>query len=203
MSDKPAEKLKLVDAAASSDPYDLEQLRVDPSTMEGTHVKKLLTTVPVRKPNKQEFVRVHPGVQYRETQAFIELKDDRETFAVDLRAVPELREECFFATLYTTITRGGVLFLWPVKVPSADGKILEWHSSAAMAAQHAMKAWVRVRANVALGAYEISESTSPNLPEPGFPEETPFRDLYRIAFNNTKIIRSLDHPVVRRLRGGE
>ena len=83
MSERP--DLKLIDAAASDDPYDLEQLRIDPSRCGGRQrSSKLLLTVPVRKPNKQDFVRVHPGPQYRETQAFIELKEDREIFAVDL-----------------------------------------------------------------------------------------------------------------------
>jgi hypothetical protein len=176
-------------------------LRVDPSAVEGAAVKKLMTTVPVRKPDKQWFIRVHPGVQYRETQAFIELKEERETFAVDLRAVPELAEECYLATLFTAINRAGVVFLWPVKVPGRDGKILEWHTSAALAAQCAMQDWIRVRANVSLGAYEITEATSVNIPDPVWPQ-LPFNGIYRIAFKD-KIIRSLDHPVVRRLLSGE
>ena len=89
---------EVVDAAASSDPLDLEKLRITPEMLETTGVKKLLTTVPVRKPIAQDFVRVQPEPQYRETLAFIELKDDRETYIVDLGAVPELQGECFFAT---------------------------------------------------------------------------------------------------------
>ena len=84
--------------------------------------------------------------------------DERETFVIDLNAVPELRNECFFATCFTAITRTGALFLWPVKVPASDGKALEWHTSAAVAAQHAMKGWVRVKANMGLGAYVIYEA---------------------------------------------
>ena len=88
---------------------------ITPEMLETTSVKKLLTTVPVRKPIDQDFVRVHPSPQYRETLAFIELKDDRETYIVDLGAVPELQGECFFATLFTAISRTGVLFMWPVQ----------------------------------------------------------------------------------------
>ena len=39
-------------------------------------------TVPVRKPNPQDWVRVHPGVNYRMEFAFIELKDDRELYLI-------------------------------------------------------------------------------------------------------------------------
>ena len=48
-----------------------------------------------------------------------------------------------------------VLFMWPVKIPAADGRTSEWNVSAATAAQHAMKGWVRVKSNMGLGAYEI------------------------------------------------
>ena len=135
MSDKP--ELKLIEAAASDDPFDLERLRLNPEMLEAASVKKLLTTVPVRKPLAQDFVRVRPEPHYRATLAFIELKDDRETYIVDLGAVPELAGECLFANLFTAITRTGVVFMWPVKIPAADGRISEWNVSAATAAQHA------------------------------------------------------------------
>ena len=134
---------EVVDAAASSDPLDLEKLRISPEMMEGTAVRKLLTAVPVRKPNGQDFVRCRREPQYRETLALIELREERETYVIDLNAVPDLRGEVFFATCFTAITRGGTLFLWPVKRPATDGKTLEWHTSAAMAAQYAMKGWIR------------------------------------------------------------
>ncbi|KRR02441.1 hypothetical protein CQ12_37725 [Bradyrhizobium jicamae] len=191
-------ELKLVEAAASDDPFDLNRLRLNPEMLEAISVTKLLTTVPVRKPLPQDFVRVRPEPQYRESLAFIELKDDRETFIVDLGAVPELGGECFFATLFTATTRTGVLFMWPVKIP-VDGRTSEWNVSAATAAQHAMKDWVRVKSNMSLGAYEIFEAQG-SIPDPIWPELS-FEEIIRIAFKD-KIIRSFDHPVVKRLCGG-
>src|SRR5215470_9753371 len=119
MTDKT--KLELIDNAVSSDPYDLAKLRVNPENLEGTNVKKLITTVPVRKPGNQDFIRIRPEPSYREILAFLELKDDREIYIVNLAAVPDLRAEVFIATLFTAITRTGVLFMWPVRVPAADG----------------------------------------------------------------------------------
>ena len=40
-------------------PFDPAALRLDQSYADTVGVKKLLTTVPVRKPNRQDFVRVH------------------------------------------------------------------------------------------------------------------------------------------------
>ena len=58
-------------------------LRLDQSVLETVGTRKLITTVPVRKPNQQEFFRVHPDPAYRLTPAaVIELKDERETYLV-------------------------------------------------------------------------------------------------------------------------
>ena len=53
MTDKP--DLKLIDAAASDDPYDLARLRINPEMLETTSVKKLLTTVPVTQAARSGF----------------------------------------------------------------------------------------------------------------------------------------------------
>ena len=90
--------------------------------------------------------------------------------------MPELQAECFFATLFIAISRTGVLFMWPVKVPASDGKTNEWHTSAATAAQRAMKSWVRVKSNMDLGAYEIFEAEG-SIPDPTWPDLS-FDEIY-------------------------
>jgi hypothetical protein len=148
------------EAATPNDPLDLANLRLDQNFVETAGVKKLLTTVPVRKPNPQDFVRVHPAPEYRSALALIELKDDRETYVLPPSIARELPGEYISAVLYTTINRQGVVHLWPVRLPAADGrKITEWYRSAAEAAELAMKRWVRVKANMSLGAYEVFEAS--------------------------------------------
>ena len=60
----------LVSSTASStavpDPFDLDSLRLNPSFLETSGVKKLITTVPTRRPSPQDFVRVHPSPKYRD-----------------------------------------------------------------------------------------------------------------------------------------
>jgi hypothetical protein len=180
-------------------PFDPESLRLDPSYAEKIGVRKLLTTVPVRKPNRQEFVSVHPDANYRlEPAAIIEVKSDNEIYLLSPSAAGELPGEFAPATLFTTINRQGVLFLWPIKLPGIDGKDNEWHRSAREAAQKAMAAWMRVTANKSLGAYELFEAMG-DLPEPEWPN-TPFPELLRIAFRDY-YVDSLDHPLIQRLRG--
>jgi hypothetical protein len=96
------------------DPFDPENLRLDQSFIETSGVKKLLTTVPVRKPNNQDYVRVHSGEDYRLTTAVIELKEDREVYLVQPSVAAQLPGECVTVTIYTGINRQGVTFLWPV-----------------------------------------------------------------------------------------
>ena len=57
----------------------------------------------------------------------------------------------------------------------------------------------RVKANMGLGAYEIFEAEG-SIPDPIWPELS-FDAILRIAFKD-RVVRSLDHPVVKRLRGG-
>jgi hypothetical protein len=188
------------DAPASPDPFDPAALRLSQDFAASMGVKKALLTVPVRKPDKSWFVRVHPDEAYRLQTAVIELKEDRETYLVAPALWPALAAESTFSSraLFTAINRQGVLFLWPIRLPGADGKVDEWSRTALDAADMAAKRWVRVTANLSLGAYEVFEATG-QLGEPSWPS-TPFGELLRIAFRD-RFISSLDHPVLRRLRG--
>src|SRR5262249_21745348 len=135
----------------SADPFDPENLRLNQSFTEAAGVKKLLTTVPVRKPKKQDYVRVHPGENYRADLAIIELEEDRESYLVTPNTAIDLQNEVRVKTLFTTINRQGVVFLWPVPVAAADARILEWHRSMREGAEMAMARWVRVQSNMNLG----------------------------------------------------
>jgi hypothetical protein len=186
------------DVASVPDPFDLSNLRLSQSFVETAGVKKLLKTVPVHKPNPQDFVRVHPNPEYRENFPVIELKDEREEYVITTALVPELVGEFVNKTLFTAINRQGVLFLWPVRLPDPEGKQMEWWRSAREAAELAMKQWIRTKANTSLGAYEMFVAESA-MSEPVWPEAT-YQELIRLAFRD-RLISSLDHPVIKRLRG--
>ena len=186
-------------ADPTPNPFDPAALRLDQSFADTVGVKKHLMTVPVRKPNRQDFVRVHPDPTYRLTPAaIIEIKEDREVYLVTPNMAQELPGEFTAATLFTAINRQGVLILWPVKLPGPDGKHNEWHRSAAEAAELAMKRWLRLTANMSLGAYEVFEATG-DLLEPEWPK-IPFTEILKIAFRD-RIVDRADHPLVQRLRG--
>jgi hypothetical protein len=181
------------------DPFNPAALRLDPSYAETVGVRRLLTTVPVRKPNRQEFFRVHSDPLYRLTPAaIIELKEDRETYLMTPAMAQQFPDEFAPATLFTAINRQGVLFLWPVKLPGPDGKQNVWHRSAAEAAELAMSKWFRLMANMSLGAYELFEATG-DWSDPVWPGLL-LPEILKIAFRD-HYIDSPDHPLIKRLLG--
>jgi len=187
-----------VSAAAAPDPFDIASLRLNPSFIETAGVKKLLTTVPVKRPSPQDFVRVHPAPEYRENFAMVDLKDDREEYLVLPTILPELTSEVVYKTVFTAVNRQGVVSLWPIRLPAPDDRKTEWPRSAREAAELAMTRWVRMKANMSLGAYEITVAESV-MADPVWPELS-FPELVRIGFRG-RIITRLDHPVIKRLRG--
>jgi hypothetical protein len=182
----------------ASDPLDLANLRLSQSFTETAGVKKLLKTVPVRKPKPQDWVRVHPDPEMRGNFPLIELKDEGEEYVIAGPLVTELVGEFASKTLYTTINRQGVVSLWPVRLPDPGGREMEWHRSAREAAELAMDRWVRCKANRSLGAYEIFQAEG-CIADPAWPDLT-FQEIIRIAFRD-RLINSLDHPVIKHLRG--
>ena len=180
------------------DPFDLDNLRLSQSFVEAAGVKKLLTTVPVRKPSPQDFIRTHADPAYRENFPIIELKDEREEYIVVADLVPELVGEFVTKTLFTAINRQGTVFFWPVRLPSPDGKDLDWWRSSREAAELAMTSWIRVRANMNIGAYDIFQAESV-ISDPDWPQ-LGFWELIKIAFRDHLVDR-IDHTVIKRLRG--
>jgi hypothetical protein len=119
------------------DPFDLAYLRLSQDFAAAVGVKKVLTTVPVRRPSPEWFVRTHPDPAYRLPTVLLELKEDREIYLVDRALWAALASERTVSTrlLTTAINRQGVVFLWPNRLPGPDGKIDAWGRSALEAAE--------------------------------------------------------------------
>ena len=181
------------------DPFDPAALRISQDFAASAGVEQVLATVPVRKPNRQDFVRVHPSEDYQLTTVVIELKEERESYLVTTDLRDGLVGEVVPVTLYLAANRQGVVFFWPCKLPDPSGRVNAWHESALEAAHLARDRWIRVSANMSLGAYQIFQATG-ELPDPEWPSES-LGELLKIAFKGGKLIDAVDHPVLKRLRG--
>jgi hypothetical protein len=126
------------------------------------------------------------------------LKEDRETYVVHASLHHELATDLVPKIIFPAITRQGVLFMWPVRLPDESGKHDAWNRSALEAAHLAMTGWVRVASNLPLGAYDVFQPKV-NLPEPKWPD-LDLQQMLAIAFNHY-FIDSLDHPRLRAIRG--
>lgn len=188
-----------LDAEAGPDPFDPANLRLPQDLSTALGVKKALLTLPVRRPAKEWFVRVHADPEYGLHSAFIELKESRELYLVAQHLWPALVDEATFVQkmLLLAVNRQGTPFFWPLRLPSTEGRSDTWSASALEAAQMAMHRWVRITPDISLGGYTLYHAEL--AVEPVWPELS-MRELLRIAFKD-RYIDTLDHPVLRQLRG--
>ena len=176
----------------------LAAIRLSPEAAATAGTSEVLRHVPVRKPSRTEFVRVHPDAEMQiATGVFVD-REECEVFFV----VPELRAELAGelkpVLLVTAITRQGVVLLWPVALPDESGRRNPWAETAREACELAKVSWVRLVADMSLGAYRIYQAEG-QLSDPVWPDK-PLPELLKLGFKD-RIIDSTDHPVVKRLRG--
>ena len=183
------------------DPFDVARLRLEPDDDAALGVRELLVSVPYRKPSKEQFIRVHRDAAYRCTGGLIELKDDdSECYWVDPSLWPYLADEPTFGKrlIVTGVTRQGSPFLWGLRLPGADGKVPVWVSIPLEAAKNAETKWTKLFWDQSQRRHRIKVSEH-LADEPTWPE-LPFPELLRLAFKD-RVISSLDHPILMRLRG--
>ena len=185
-------------AACAPDPFDPESLRLGQDFGASVGVRKVLTVVPVRKPNRHEFVRVRSGESWRLQTAIFEDRVSKEQYMVAQELWAELAGEVFPVCIFVTVNRQGDVFLWPTKLPTSDGRSNSWNESALAAANIAEERWVRIAANMPAGMYDTYEAAG-ELSDPVWPDLS-FRDLLSLAFKDRRIADS-KHPVLKSLRG--
>ena len=183
------------------DPFAPESLRLGQNYADALSVKKKLLTLPCRKPNRHEYVRVRPGEDWRLETAALEDKIHRETYLVDRSLWPELAGEVYPVALFLAVNRQTDYFLWPVKLPGPDGRPNHWNDSALGAARLAETTWVRIVANMGAGLYDVFEATG-ELSAPEWPQDLTFPDALKLAFRD-RFIDSPNHAILRRLQGAE
>ena len=178
---------------------DLEALKVTPEALSGGGgAREVLTQVPVRKPDRGEFIRIHPDPEMTLTTTVYTDKQTKETFLVPPDMRDALLGEARVVLLATGITRHHLVILWPVPLPDETGRDYPWWQAAREACELAKTSWVRLVPDMQLGTYRIYKAEG-ELSEPKWPDKT-LQDLLEIGFRG-RIIASEDHPVVKRLRG--
>ena len=183
-----------------ADPFDPANLRLSQDFLSTGGVKKHITTVPARKPTREEWLQVNASPAYALDTLVLELKDSRECYLIAPALQGELATEPTVTPrrLHLAVNRDGTPFIWPLRLPPADGRQDRWSESALEAAEAAKDNWVRLQADMGLGAY-VYFTPLGELPPPQWPD-MPFAQLLRLAFRSN-FIETRDHVVLRRLRG--
>ncbi len=175
---------------------DIAKLKINPNSS-NSNTRKILTNVPIRKPNKLTFNRTHPDENFRGDFGIVESPDDKKTYLVSPDVAAEI-SDVGKVRLTTTIDRQGNIFLWPLKIPNPEGRNENWSESALEAAELAQTKWIRIRANLSAGQYEIFEAEA-TIPEPEFPDKS-FAELLELAFCD-RVILNKNHPVIQKILG--
>ena len=187
--------------AVFNDLPDFDALRLPPSGQLIT--RRDCSTIPVRKPKKTEFFRVRPGDKWRIDLPLYEEEETSETYLVSQEYLGFLNEQGLIkrAKIYTVLVYGsGVLFLSPIGLPDANGKINSYNRSRAEAYLKAETEWVRIISNQNLGGYDIRIPES-KMPEPEWPAPpNSLNEMLAIAFKG-RYINTPDHPIINQLRG--
>ena len=164
-----------------------------------------ISSIPVRKPGKEKYFRVHPGKEFSIALQLLEIKDD-----LDLKGeyivhpTEDKNLDQFFRenkamikkkTIVLCEDTDGKHFVWPVAPPSSDNN---WHKTARKASDEAQSKWTRLQSNQRKGCYDVSTAKK-NTKEPNWPKEK-FDQILNTSFEG-KIVDSMDHPVVQYLKG--
>jgi len=181
--------------------FNFEALRL-PQNFDGlAGVRKVITVISIRKPHRQEFIRVRDGDEWIFPTFILEENGTRELYIVDVPIRELIPNELKPVMLYVGINREGVVFLIPAPIPNPDRRANQWHSSFLDAIGIAKKQWVRIASNMDANAYEcyVAEGV---LTEPTYPENLDMRKLLKLAFKD-RFIDSPEHPAIKRIRGAQ
>ena len=187
------------------DPFDPAQFRA-PNTLDGSGdgIRREFTQIRIGKPKKSSFFRSHADPAYRLPVNIIEYDSGmmKEEFLVMPTVTEALVEETKPKLLVLCVDKMGIPFLWLAPRQAEDGfqRTNLWNTSALEALKLSETKWVRMSANMAEGAYTIHTSSSDSAPD--WPD-LQLNELIKLGFGEERVIRDMNHPVVKRLLGYE
>ena len=123
--------------------WDLAALRLDQNFESIIGVQQVLTSVRARKPNNQEWFRVHPSKDMRLQSTVLRLKEEGEDYLIHRDLREALWDEIQPVMIFTAINRDGAVFIWPVRLPRGDGRTDQFMETDLVAAKKAEQKWTR------------------------------------------------------------
>ena len=91
--------------------------------------QKVIIRLSVNKPHKEEFVRCHPGEEYRISCGIYEPKDEERTYLIAPDIAHLFGTSVKHVSLRLGMNRQGKAFLWPVPLPPEEGREHQYHQT--------------------------------------------------------------------------
>ena len=191
-----------IDKNQNNEKINWKALASDMSYVDDSTEIEEISSIPVRKPGKEKFFRVHPCDEYSITLQLLEITDDRNLNGHYVVLPTEDKNlDQFFRenkdmikkkTIVLCEDTAGKHFVWVVAPPSSD---YLWHKSARKASDEARRKWTRIQPDS--NCYKVTTIDNPN--KPNWPKEQ-FDQILDTSFEG-KIIESMEHRVVKYLKG--
>lgn len=160
--------------------------------------RKLRTLVTYGKLPPEKYIRVRPKAEADYPCLLLQAKKPSDQYLVAESLHSVLQEHVRNAFIRMAVDRDGEPYLVSEIAADSGAKLHRWNASWNMALKIAESRWVRVKANLATGTYEVFAATD-DLATPRWPEES-IEELVEMAFNG-RVISDADHPVVNRVLG--
>jgi hypothetical protein len=187
--------------ATAPDPFDLRSAIVNQDYLKRAASSEVEQALKIRPPNKREFFRAFPHyVPFNLYVNDVPGSFDKAYYII-MPAMSDLMEdESFEAALVLCVTKDGLAFFWPLRVPSYGANA--WAESGWEAVKTAHETWVRIVSDRNKGGsgYRIKKAQG-DFGKPEFPatdEEGYLRLLELAVPAATHRIASKDHPVFKR-----
>lgn len=178
--------------------FDLDAISLPQNFAGLAEVTSEAVAIPIRKPGKQIWFSPHPDQKV--WKAFLILKDETDrdiSYVISPALKDTLDGEWVLKILVPCITRQGSVFLWPIRLPDASGRLDSWNKSALEIATSNAVQWIRIKSNREAGAYDVVKTISPFDP-PTWPDD--IDAIYKKAIAPA-LVSDIGHPLLKRLRG--
>lgn len=181
------------------DGIDLNALRINPAATATVGVKPLITSIPIMKPKKSQFIQVcatRPAFPY---SAFAIDGGQGVGYYLVTNGVELLVPHHAKAySFHLAINRSNQLFLLPLNEQRTNGHRHSSADSLELALEQAKRAWVQIVWSQDVMGYLAYEAVG-SLAAPVWPALTD-NDILNLAFKG-RIITTVDHPIIQALQG--
>lgn len=177
---------------------DLSALAVTPTSQIGAREILAAGQIAVRKPRKNEYVRVSADPNQTLTTVVYTDPDSGEVYFVKPELRPAIITGGSTKMLALAINQMGGVFIRPVPVDDELSRRNAYNETAREAYQKAKDDWVLMVGDQAARYYRIYIAQG-ELPAPTWPDR-PFAELLMLAFAH-RTIDSMNHPIIKAMRG--